>query len=322
MKNLLRTMTAIAAILTLVLNLSSCTLFKTLRANAEKQEEIIIYPSPDEKNTVKEFNGLLEKSLRDAKKINESIKYSAGTPDIMKDGEEAGLLDDAAKQLKNLIMDGKPGKESRTVKDAEAEPQTDETASSLLKAINEADVLSFSCERNITEENVTNEKGKEIIGESGEAETTRYISDNTAHFTFNYFNVLNSDGTVYEEQKDKKDGEDEEATTVVYADDSVIVKAFGPLKDSGAVLKNFEVWADYIKVDGYSVKYNECRIKADADLDAKNLSYVTLSQDMTVTAKAQGAGALSEYGELEIEFSITKTVDYSFEYSPAEPTEE
>lgn len=308
MKKSIKTVISFVLVTLLALSFSSCSIFQSMRENAMNASETTIYATPAEGKIISEYNTLLANSLKKATEITESLSYSAGNPDVFKAGDEAGVLDAAAKQLKTFIMSAKPGSTSAVL---------EEGAESLLKSLNEASVLKFDFSRNIASENVTNEKGNEIADENGNAITETHISDNILHLTFNFF----KDEIVKTAEKTTdENGEAVEETTVIYAKKKTIESIFGSLKDKETVLKNFDVVKDYITVSDYKISYENCLITADADLEAGVLNFVKFQKNMKVTAKAQGVGALAEYGEIEIVFNLTLNTEYSFNYDAVEET--
>lgn len=308
MKKSIKTVISFMVITLLVLSFSSCSIFEAMRENALNASQTTIYATPEEEKIIAEFNELLASSVNEASAITESISYSAGTPDVFKDGEEAGTLDAAAKQLKNFIMSAKPGSTSEVL---------EKGAESLLNQLDEAAVLEFNFTRNIASENVTDEKGNEVADEEGNVVTETYISDNILHLTFNYFANETVLGENVEASTDEN-GEAVEETTIIYAEDATIESVFGTPKDKEAVLKNFEVVKDYIAVSDYEIEYLNCLITSDADLEENRISFVNFQKNMKVTAKAQGVGALESYGEIEIVFNLTLNTNYSFEYETEE----
>lgn len=310
MKKSIKTVISFMLITLLVISLSSCTVFESMRENALNASQTQIYATPEEEQIIAEFNELLAVSMTKATEIKENVSYSAGNPDIFKEGEEAGILDAAAKQLKTFIMSGKPGSTS-TVLEKDAE--------SLLNTLDEAAVLKFTFSRNMATENVTDEKGNNLTNEDGEAVTETKIKDNILHLTFNYF--ADQLTVLGEEQSTDENGEAVEATTTIYADDATIESVFGTLKDKEIVLANFDVIKDYIVVTDYETAYENCLITSDADLEEGVLNFVNFQKNMKVTAKAECVGALAAYGEIEIVFNLTLNTNYEFSYDEAETTD-
>ena len=304
MKKSVKTIVSFVLITILALSLSSCSVFQSMRENALNAAQTTIYATPEKDQIISEYNALLANSIKDATEIKENVSYSAGTPDVFKAGEEAGVLDAAAKQLKTFIMSAKPGSAS-TVLEAGAD--------SLLKSLDEAAVLKFDFTRNIASENVTDNKGNEVADDDGNVITETKISDNVLHLTFNFF----AEETVLTEGATNEDGSDAAETTMIYAEDVTIESIFGSLKDKETVLKNFENVKDYIVVSDYEIEYENCLITSDADLEAGRLSFVNFQKNMKVTAKAEGVGALAEYGEIEIVFHLTLNTNYEFSYEEA-----
>lgn len=306
MKKSIKTVISFVLITLLALSFSSCSVFQSMRENALNASQTTIYATPEKDQIISEYNSLLALSLMDATEIKENVSYSAGKPDVFKAGEEAGVLDAAANQLKNFIMSANPGSASTVL---------EEGADSLLKSLDEAAVLNFDFTRNIATENVTDEKGNEAKDEDGNVITETRISDNILHLTFNFFATepLTGEGVTNE------NGEaDTEATTTIYAETATIESIFGSLKDKEAVLKNFENIKDYIVVSDYEIAYENCIITSDADLEEGRLNFVNFQKNMKVTAKAEGVGALAEYGEIEVVFNLTLNTSYDFSYAAAD----
>lgn len=380
MKKSLKKIFSFVTVAVLVLSLASCSLIESMQAalNAEPPK---IFDTPSEDVIIDEFNKYIDNSLDAATKITENISYSAGSPDVFKDGEEAGALDAGANQLKNFIMSAKPGSASYILKDTEntdPEAQKKDIAESLIKTFDGALILGLEFSRNITTENVTDENEKEVTevvtnaegNEENAVVTTQFESDNTLHLTFNYFEsvlaeevasdteetteiseettMAPTEGTtalaedttavaedttaVNEETTEEETVEAETAeaesseettepeTVIIYADDADIENIFGSLKDKEEVIKNFDNIKDYIEVLDYSVAYEACKVTADADISAQTVNFINFEKNMKITVKAKGVGALAEYGEIEIVFTLSKSVYYEFSY--AEETED
>ncbi len=308
MKKSIKTVISFVLITLLALSFSSCSVFKSMRENALNASQTTIYATPEKDQIISEYNALLALSLMDATEIKENVSYSAGKPDVFKAGEEAGVLDAAANQLKNFIMSANPGSASTVL---------EEGADSLLKSLDEAAILNFDFTRNIASENVTDEKGNEAKDEEGNVITETHISDNILHLTFNFF----AEETLIGEGVTNENGEAVEETTKIYAEDATIESIFGSLKDKEAVLKNFENVKDYIVVSDYEIAYENCLITSDADLEEGRLNFVNFQKNMKVTAKAEGVGALAQYGEIEVVFNLTLNTNYEFSYAEAEEGE-
>ncbi len=363
MKKTFKTVISFLTVAMLILSFSSCSIFESMRNAANNKPEI--FDTPEEADVIAEFNKMLASSVDSALTITENVSYSAGKPEVLgADGEEAGILDAAADQLKTFIMSGNPGGTSEEITD---------TADTLLKDIDASKIVKLEFNRNIASENVTDEKGNEVsevtTNENGEEEevivTRQYISDNTLHLTFNYFEnlpvseaeTLTTEETTaeettleeeyyeeyYEEEYIEETTEEEttveettveetaaaedaaseeetteEETTVILADDAVIESVFGGAKNKEDVLKNFECISEYIVVSDYTTENAECKVTADADLGEGNITFIRFEQNMKVTVKAQGVGALAEYGDIEIVFNLTKTTGYDFTYQVEE----
>lgn len=200
MKKTFKTIVSFVTISVMILSLASCNFIKAIMEGVEPDP---IQGTPSEEEIVSEFNKMLANSISESESIKENISYSAGNPDVFAaDGSEAGLLDAAAGQLKTFIMEADPGSEGSWVKSApkdEKDPVVKEVKDTLLKDLNADYIFSILFNRDITTENVTDEKDKEVMtevvatNEAGEEitqeinVTTTYESNNALHMTFNYF---------------------------------------------------------------------------------------------------------------------------------------
>ncbi len=303
MKQKIRVLAALTLIAALCLSLCSCNVFRTMRENAEKASQIQIVETPDDEQAIALLQEIVASSAEIADEMKETVSYDAGNPDIYRGDEEAGLLDASAKQLRNLIMENKPGKTEETL-----------TADDLrlLNKLDAKGALDVAVDRNYGEEKVTDEKGNYVADENGEIVTQRYVSDNILHFTISYFDTRVT-ATV-----EKDDGTTEDVTEIVPADAATVESVFGEPADKDAVLAAFDAVKDYIQVTDYSVDYTNCRIVADVSLDENIVSFVRFEKHMTVTAQATCQGALADYGDVTVVFPLTKNIGYSFSYPAAE----
>ena len=358
MKKSFRTLIAIVVVLMMVFSLSSCSIFQAMRDAQNNVEETTIYADPEENKMISTFNKHLTNSIEKATAITWSSSYGAGSVKVLNaDGEEAGILDDAASQIKNFIMSSKPGAADGTL-------EGNDTAGSLLAVIDEASVLNFTYERNYATENVTDEDGHEVQDEDGNTVTVTYVSDNILDLVLNYFvdtviaTPVTDETTVEETTEEETEAEVAEAseveetteeettveettaeeeteateetsaeettaeeTTRVYADDATIEGIFGSLKDKDAVIAQFDCVKDYLVLNDYTIEYTDCSIKSEMDLENEQVSFVTFTKNMVVTATVTGVGALEQYGELTVTFNLTQTTNYNFDYTVAEVTE-
>lgn len=303
MKRTVRNLIAILLIAAMCVSLCSCNVFRTMRENAEKASQIQIAETPDDEKAIAMLQEIVSASAGIAEEMKETVSYDAGNPDVFSGEEEAGLLDAAAKQLRNLIKENNPGKTE--------EPLTADDLR-LLTKLDAKGALDVAVDRNYGEEKVTDEKGNYMADENGEIVTQKYISDNILHFTISYF------GTEVTETVEKDDGTVEEHTQYVPADPATIEDVFGEPADRNAVLEAFDAVKDYIRVNDYSVAYTNCKILADVSLDENIVSFVRFEKHMTVTAQATCLGKLADYGDVTVVFPLTKNISYSFSYPAAE----
>lgn len=313
MKKSIKTVISFMTVVLLIFTLSSCTLFENMKQNALLASQIVIEDTPADGEIINVFNSYLKTSMTNAVEVKENVSYSAGSPEVLKGEEEAGLLDAAANQLKTFIMSANPGSTSRVV--------DKDTKDSLLNAIDKSFVLKYDFSRNIASENVTDDKGENKTDDDGNNITETHISDNVLHITLNYFKNVTTDGS---EPATNEEGNVEEETTVIYAEDATIETVFGSPKDKAAVLKNFENVKDYIVVSDYAIDYTNCIINTDLDLSEGTVTFVNFQKNMTVTANIKGVGALAEYGDMVVTFTLVQNTNYEFTYDVAseEDTEE
>ncbi len=303
MKKALRNMIVFLLIAAVCVSLSSCNVFKTMRENAERASMIEILASPDDAEAARTFRELLDVSAGQADVIHEDVSYRAGNPSVQKDGEDAGLLDDAAKQIRDLIMEGKPGHSSE-----------DLTADDLhlLKTFDPLGAKDIIVDRNYDNIKVTDDKGNETVDENGEVITERVIGDNILHLTMEYFT------TTVTDTKTNGEGETEDVTEIVPADGALLNDVFGGEADKAAVLEAFGAVADYVKVNDYTISYTDSRVTSDLSLDEDIVTFVKFEKNMTVTALVTCLGKLADYGDVTVTFPLTKTAEYSFSYPAAE----
>ena len=115
MKKSFRTIISFISAALILVSFSSCTLIEAMKNGALQAGETTIYATPEAEKIIAEFNEYLDNSKNTATKITENVSYSAGKPDVFKAGEEAGVLDAAANQLKTFIMSAKPGSTSEEI---------------------------------------------------------------------------------------------------------------------------------------------------------------------------------------------------------------
>ena len=303
MKKRITAVLTLLLIVSICLSLCSCNVFRTMRENAQKASMIPIAETPDDEEAVALLQAIVSDSAEIADEMKETVSYDAGNPEIYSGDQEAGLLDAAAKQLRSMIMESKPGR-------TETSLSADDLR--LLNKLDAKDALDISVDRNYGTEKVTDEKGNYMADENGEVITERYISDNILHLTVSYFN------TNVIDSKTKEDGSVEEITECLPSDSATIENVFGEPADKEAVLSAFDAVSDYIKVNDYSIVYTNCRIVADLNLDENIVSFVRFEKHMDVTAQAVCLGKMADYGEITVSFPLTKNIEYSFSYPAAE----
>lgn len=303
MKKIIKSLISVFAVAMLLMSLSSCSVFKTMRENALESSKKVILSSPDEKEVISELNKSVKASIEKSLSASEDISYSVNDISVLSGDEKAGLLSDSAKQIKNLIMAGKPGAASRDIKDNDI---------GLLSSLDNVNYISFEMNRNINVEKVTDEKGNAITNENGEEITTEYIGDNILHLVFNFFKTEVTETNIDE------NGDTQEITTVLGLEDSDIEKTFGEKADKETVLEEFKSVSEYINVKDYSISYSDCKISSDLSLDEGLVNFVKFDKNMIITADVSGTGVLEKYGDMTVTFKLTKTTNYSFTFAAEE----
>lgn len=311
MKRILKSVTAILLIAATIYAFSSCTLFSSIRKRVEDANNTTLATTPEEGDVVSHFNGLLKASVERADKINENTEYKFNGMNIKEaDDSDAGALGKSATMLRKMVAEKNPGRAERTIEDKNI-------SDTLLDGIDPEKLLDVEYSRNTRVANVTNEKGNEIEDENGEVVTEIKITDNILKTVFKYFkDIKDENGTTAEPEEGETAAE---PTTRIFADDDTIKDVFGEQADKTEVLANFDCIKNYITVVDYEIAYGSCEIRSDIELVASDLSDISFTQPMTVTAHVKGVGALAEYGDLTVTLEITKNVSYSFVY-PSEAT--
>ena len=314
MKKILKPAISILLVTSMLYALSSCTLFSSIRKRVEEANNTTLAATPEEKDVVGHFNGLLKNSVEKADKINEKTEYKFSKMNIEKaDGSDAGALGKASTLLRKMVAEKKPGRTERTIEDKNI-------SDTLLKDIDPAELLDVDFSRNTRTVNVTDEKGKETENENGEVVTEIKITDNVLKTVFKFFKDIKDENGTTEQPEEGETAA--EPTTRIFADDETVKKVFGEQADKAEVIKNFDCIKNYITVVDYEITYGSCEIRSDIELVASDLSDISFTQPMTVTAKVRGTGELEDYGELTVKLEITKNVSYSFVYPEENTTEE
>lgn len=298
MKKIIKTIAALGLTACVATSFSACNLFATMRQNAENAKNTTFATTPEDEPAFEQLNNYIDAAFDNAV-INESVSYKAGGVSVKKGEDDAGLLDDAANTLKGFIMNNKPGSSDREI--------TDRKDAGILGVISSSEAVEYEITRDLASENVTDENEKEVTLEDGTVETTMKECDNYLNFLLKYYATR---------ETENEDGEMEEEYTPI--DDSSVEAVFGEPADESAVLANFDCVKEYITVDGYSIAYGNCELRAKIDMETAEVISVEFVKKMNVTATVTGVGALEKYGEMTVEFELTKTVTYSFEYAVPE----
>ncbi|MBQ7639317.1 MAG: hypothetical protein IJS90_10495 [Clostridia bacterium] len=304
MKKIIRPTAFCALCVLLITSLSSCSMIKNVKERARLASQLVIIDSPEDDELAEEFALALKGGLEKCVDITERVSYKINTPDVQSEDGSASILDKTAGILKNMITENSPGSSERTLKASEA-------GDTLLKNIDEADVLSASSSRHIRSEAVTDENGKEIKDEDGSVLRLDVVSDNILTFTFDFF-------TENKYTETNENGEERELTEIVPADAAVIEKYFGPAYDKNAVLSKFDVIKDYLQVGDYNIGYTDSRITAETDMDADELLNVSYVRNFKITADVSGIGQLEHLGDFTVTFTGSETTGYEFNYPQTE----
>lgn len=304
MKKIIRAIFASVLCAFLMMSLSSCEMIANIKERARLASERVILASPEDNALADEFALALSGALEKNEGITEVVNIGVNSPSIECENGEADILKAAANTLKNLIVSDNLGSPEKAI-------SADEISDTLLKNIENTDILSASSSRNTREETVTDEDGKEVKDENGELIKEKVVADNLLTFRFNFY----SEETVTETNDS---GEEKEVTVITPADSKVIEKYFGSLPDKDSILSEFDVIKGYFEVNDYTVEYTNCSISAQTDMDADELTFVTYTRAFKVTASVTGVGPFSDMGELTVTFTGSETTTYNFSYPQEE----
>lgn len=299
MKNTLRIVIAVLAVICLAVSLTGCNLFATMRRNAELAAQVEILDDPDDDTAFEELNNFIDAAFDNAEGISESVSYKASSVSVTKDGEKAGLLGSAANTLRDLIMSANPGSSSRAI-----ESRDD---AGLLGKIEKSSASDYEIGRHQESEQVTDEKGNEVTDAEGNVVHEIKTVDNILTFDIKYFTTE----TVTDEEGNEKEEH-------IPADAEAIEAVFGEPADKAEVISAFDCVKDYISLGDYTTEYADCKINASVDMASGEVQSVTFTKTILVNAAVTGCGALAEYGEMNVEIVLTKNVSYSFDYPVSE----
>lgn len=306
MKNYLRTGISVTLCICLILALSSCTIFKSMRENAEKAKQITILDTPAEQSLAALYDSALTESLKVCTKVESSVKYQVKDASVSEGGsagKDPALLDAAAGQLTSLIMQDAPGSENQTLTSAEA-------GKTMLANLRDPHGAAIEERRNEGQEAVTDEKGNEQSDENGETVTRTFISDNLLELTYRFYTE-----TVVTEAYTDEDGNNVDAVSERKPIDTADIEAvFGSPRDKAKILSEFDVVKDYLQVRDYTLEYTDSFAKCEVDLESNQLTGVTFEKHMKVSADVIGQGPLADYDSLNVSFTVIETTAYEFHY--------
>ncbi|MCH5198002.1 MAG: hypothetical protein J1E34_03750 [Oscillospiraceae bacterium] len=304
MKKIIRAVLASILCIFLMMSLSSCEMIKNIKERARLASELKILDSPEDSALADEFALALKGALEKNEGITEVVRIGVNKPSVEADGSEADILKSAANMLKNLIVTDNLGSPEREI-------TPDMISETLLKNIENADILSASSTRNTRNEPVTDENGKEVTNENGEVVKEKVVYDNLLNIIFNFY----TENTVTETNEN---GEEKEVKEIIPADSDIIEKYFGNLPDKKDMISEFDVIKEYFQINDYDVEYTDCRIQVQTDMDADELTFVSYLKNFKVTASVTGVGPFSEMGEITVTFTGTENTTYNFKYPLAE----
>lgn len=304
MNNILRKGISVILCVCLVLALSSCTIFKSMRENAEKAKQITILDTPDEQSLAGVYDTALTESLSACEKVDSSVSFQVKDASVSgAAGKDPALLDAAAGQFTALIMQDSPGSESKTLTAAEA-------GSSMLANLRDPHGAEIEAHRNEGREAVTDEKGNEQSDENGDIVTRTFISDNLLEMTYRFYTE-----TVVSEAYTDEDGNSVDAVTERKPIDTADIEAvFGAPRDKTEILSEFDAVKDYLQVRDYTLEYTDSFAKCEVDLESNRLTGVTFEKHMTVTADVIGRGSLADYDSFKVSFTVIEASAYEFHY--------
>lgn len=96
-------------------------------------------------------------------------------------------------------------------------------------------------------------------------------------------------------------------------DDGAYGKLYNIMKDE-EILSNFDVVSSVVSVESYSTQYGIGTITATLKKDTDQLTDLSLSRDVVVTAEVTGVGTLSDLGTVPLEFNYSATENYSIDW--------
>lgn len=102
------------------------------------------------------------------------------------------------------------------------------------------------------------------------------------------------------------------------SEDSV-TKAFS-VREKEAIMKEFKVAENYLKLNSFEIGFNPCKITAGINAENDRMTYVTYEKNMIITANVTFTGSLAEYGTVTVVFPCTSSLTYNFGW-PAEKAE-
>lgn len=106
---------------------------------------------------------------------------------------------------------------------------------------------------------------------------------------------------------------------MVKPEESSVKKAF-TIREKDGILEQFKVADGYMTVNSFEIAFNPCKIMAGFNAVNDQMTYATYEKNMVITANVTFTGALSQYGNVIVEFPCTSSLTYNFGW-PVEDAE-
>lgn len=106
---------------------------------------------------------------------------------------------------------------------------------------------------------------------------------------------------------------------MVKPEESSVKKAF-TIREKDGILEQFKVADSYMTVNSFEIAFNPCKITAGFNAVNDQMTYTTYEKNMVITANVTFTGALSQYGNVIVEFPCTSSLTYNFGW-PVEDAE-
>lgn len=98
---------------------------------------------------------------------------------------------------------------------------------------------------------------------------------------------------------------------MVKPEEESVKKAF-TIREKDGILEQFKVADGYMTVNSFEIAFNPCKIMAGFNAVNDQMTYATYEKNMVITANVTFTGALSQYGEVVVQFPCTSSLTYNF----------